>query len=626
MGKKRKKEDLQPKRKEKGPRKQKNMSTDAARARAHYKWADRYKVQGEYKKSEAHFVRGKHYDRRRRSAFGADPDLVEPPKELNVMSIAVVAHLDVEYGTEADDTVIKDMVDQPRDQIIHAPPDDHQTEAVDSLLRAEFLLNGARVKSGPFGYAQPLPVTKRDTEAPASAISNAKARLPWFALRYKGCIYLARVDPVAITGADTTNPSPDDLGALAKVLLKKINDRELPYESIEKQHLRRVTDPMPAAPTSNASRTKVKPREEPDPDWLPKKNDLMIVEDWRASMLMTCHIDNGTWTGAEPHHAYMYHDFMIRSNRSNPIARTYCNRAHLKWCNDRYTEHVNSGHRATNVDASVATPNQAYKEFNVVNDGFWPKQDLYSRILGMVSSMVRSEPPRFCFTVTLTRSADNEVCIENILDKSKMLHDAVYVMPASLVKDSMWISGAHMHPHWACMILGVTANKMNRDTDRATVQKVFDFRMKQEIGNLIGFGLDPTAFMDNWTSIEERCTILNHAVAALTDTGVGCTKGTIMMLIMAEEGRKTDIEAAADRARRAATYKDKTLADAAARAKIHKPISVIASAYSHAWNYQHKQLEDDRVADKAATAAGSPAGTVAFGNHRRKPHRRTTKT
>jgi hypothetical protein len=537
------------------------------------------------------------------------------------MSIAVVAHLDVVYGTAHDDTVIKDMVDQPRDQIIHAPPDDHQTEAVDSLLRAEFLLNGVRVKSGPFGYAQPLPVAKRDTEAPASAISNAKARLPWFALRYKGCIYLARVYP-AITGADTTNPSPDDLGALAKVLLKKINDRELPYESIEKQHLRRVPDPMPAAPTSNASHTKVKPREEPDPDWLPKENDLMIVEDWRASMLMTCHIDNGTWTGAEPHHAYMYHDFMIRSNRSNPIARTYCNRAHLEWCNDRYTEHVNSGHRATNVDASVA--NQAYMKFNVVNDGFWPKQDLYNRFLGMV----RSEPPRFCFTVTSPRSVDNEVCIENIIDNPKMYHNAVYVMPASLVKDSMWMSGAHMHPHWACMILGVTANKMNRDTDRDTVQKVLDFRMKQEIGNLIGFGLDPKAFMDNWKSIEERCTILNDAVTALTGTGVGCTKGTIMMLIMAEESRKTEIEADADRARRAAAYKDKALAEAAARAKIHKPISVIASAYSDMWNYKQKQkqLEDDRVAAKAATTAGSQAGTVAFGNHRRKFHRRTTKT
>jgi hypothetical protein len=62
------------------------MSTDAARARAHFKWADIY-----YKKSHAHLARAKHYDRRRRSAFGVgslafgvERDQKKTPKTLMV--------------------------------------------------------------------------------------------------------------------------------------------------------------------------------------------------------------------------------------------------------------------------------------------------------------------------------------------------------------------------------------------------------------------------------------------------------------------------------------------------------------------------------------------------------------
>ena len=66
------------------------MSTDAARARAHYKWAGRYKDRGEHKKSEAHLDRGKHYERRGLAfgagspAFGVERDHEKSPTTLTV--------------------------------------------------------------------------------------------------------------------------------------------------------------------------------------------------------------------------------------------------------------------------------------------------------------------------------------------------------------------------------------------------------------------------------------------------------------------------------------------------------------------------------------------------------------
>jgi hypothetical protein len=158
------------------------MSTDASRARAHYKWADRYKVQGEYKKSEAHTVRAKHYERRlsgNRPAFGANPQSAEPPTCL----VSFSPHEQTE--------------EEPEYEVIPGRIPFHgwgrvssaKSRAVDDLIMKEL--------HGTAGFS---------CTAPAS--THAKENVNWSASRYmgSGIVYLNKTDEA---GAAARSPLED---------------------------------------------------------------------------------------------------------------------------------------------------------------------------------------------------------------------------------------------------------------------------------------------------------------------------------------------------------------------------------------------------------------------------------
>jgi hypothetical protein len=487
------------------------MSTDAARARAHYKWADRYKVQGEYKKSDAHMVRARHYEGRvsgNMPAFGA----ARPYTGLVVVS-------------------------GEKQKLVYTVATPPQEAAVDALIRRELKLNetpGPTQAAGILGY---------DDGTSASATRSA-----WVAIRHAGCIYLADFKThQTLNGYEEVKQANMVLRIRAK-----INAHPDPCTAI------RLQETAPDDPV------------------------IMIAEDWRPSMLVVRAGHGAPLTPASLHEMYMYYDFMMTSGRTNPVSRAYCNRAHATLCTTR-------GKETNGVILDPSDECFEYQKFNELPDQLCPPQTWS----GAASKYVwGTAAPSYGYKLEM---AGGVVKIEDRVDK---LHTAVEVMPVSLVPDSRWNHGLHranqssaMHRHWARFILDVPANADYKKADY--IDSVFKHRLME-------MKIDITVRNADGARIIDRCKILSEAAAILKGETVDpkfprCKTEEIMALYAPQtEPHEPQTEP-------------------------HEP-QTEQPPIGEGW----MRLEVTEPGKKNSWPIKKLV-PVEFGNHNRKPHRRTTK-
>jgi hypothetical protein len=267
------------------------------------------------------------------------------------------------------------------------------------------------------------------------------------------------------------------------------------------------------------------------------------------------------------------------------MSRAYRNRAHATLCTKR-------GEETKGAKLDPSDECFEYLKFKELPDQLCPPQTW----IGAASKYVwGTAAPSYGYKLEMTGGV---VTIEDRVDKQDSLHTAVEVMPVSLVPDSRWNPGLHradqssaMHRHWARFILDVPANADYKKADY--IDSVFKHRLME-------MKIDITARNADGARIIDRCKILSEAAAILKGETVDpkfprCTTEEIMAL------------------------------------------------YAHQTEPREPQTEPHEPQTEQPPIGGSwellevtpPAGknswpikkfvTVAFGNHNRKPHRRTTK-
>jgi hypothetical protein len=376
----------------------------------------------------------------------------------------------------------------------------------------------------------------------------------WVAIRHEGCIYLADFK---------TNRPPEEAERL-KQLLRAAQDAQ--SEKAEQ-----------AEQASMVLRIRAKINAHQDPctniclqETAPDEPVIMIAEDWRPSMLVV-RVGGGAWTPASPHQLYMYYDFMMKSRKSKPASRAYCNSAHTTLCKT-----TTNGRKLDIGDECFE-----YQTFNKLPDEVCPHQSL---LVAASAYFLGTEKPRFGYKLDMT---DGVVKIEDRVQKQK----SVEVMPVSLVPDSMWNTdllraypSSAMHPHWARIIIGVPAIFGYHNSYIDGVFKALMMEMQINLAKL----------NDDGVRIIARCGILSEAAAVLKGETVG--------------------------PKRPGCSLDELMALYAPETEPHEPQTEPREALNSWEDVTTPRTNKDSVYTPSNTS------TVTFGNHNRKSHRRTTKT
>lgn len=165
---------------------------------------------------------------------------------------------------------------------------------------------------------------------------------------------------------------------------------------------------------------------------------LMLVEDWRYSMLMI-KSGNGKWACALPYQAFAYYDFILNEHRDiAKVKHLYANRTYV----DRLRRDK------SDTQGYTAIPDCFFEERQDADSGFF---DLAVSLASDLMSGIASAFQGDVEIVSEVYRVDNTVCFCEGTTRS----NNVRIQPASLVHDGRWEASVPMTYNRARLILGL---------------------------------------------------------------------------------------------------------------------------------------------------------------------------